>query len=389
MRVPEAGPVTGRAWVRAPDTVQAATLVDRLARPSLTATASSVAAPDLVTRAGCGRRRPGHRVAGVPTDEAPALTLAWPEPARVDGLRLDLPDDGRRHAPAGSGWSWPRRYRWRRTRTFDREVGDDGVADLPAVRARGLRVTLLDLEGQASIDSVTAAESRAPAAVAEVVVDGAPATTYTADAVRTRAAASGRPSGWGTPASDQRPDLRARPRRGTPGGRRAVRPAEVDAGEVAARVEASFTWLPLGLVLSRSPEALGEVDDDRPAGGTSAPAPLAGGRGLLAHRWSSVDLAVPGSGTRTVALAVPAGAGLLRPRGRHAVAVRDRRRVGAGWHRARGGRAGLPGLLGRGSRSGWPRGRGCWAGRSCWACLAVPRARRRRDQSRVGRSTQA
>lgn len=391
LTVPEAGPVTGRAWVRAPDTVQAATLVDGLARPSLTATASSLAAPDLVTRAqAAADGDPATAWRASPTDEAPALTLAWPEPARVDGLRLDLPDDGLSArpgrvrvelAPARAGGDAPR--------AVEREVGDDGVVTFPAVRARGVTVTLLDLEGPASLDSVTAAESPAPAAVAEVVVDGAPATAYDADAVRTLRCGLGPTVRVGN--TDVGTSVRTSARdlvEGRPVAAVLCDRPEVDAGEVAARVEASFTWLPLGLVLSRSPEALGEVDDDRPAGGTSAPAPLEVDADAVAHRWSSVDLAVPGSGTRTVVLALPAGAGFsARADGTplRSVTVDG---WAQGWIVPEGvERLSLGYSAGESLRLAAGLGLLGWS--AVLGVLAVPRARRRRDQSRVGRSTQA
>ncbi|ROR91414.1 4-amino-4-deoxy-L-arabinose transferase-like glycosyltransferase [Nocardioides aurantiacus] len=389
--VPEAGPVTGRAWVRAPDTVQAAAVADGLADPSVTATATSVAAQDLVTRAqAAADGDPGTAWRAAPSDEEPALTLAWPERARISGLRLVLPDDGLSARPgrvrvqatgAGTGGAAPR--------AVERRVEEDGAVRFPAVRARGVTVTLLDLEGPTSLDSVTAAQSPTAAAVAEVEVDGAPATTYDADAVRTLRCGLGPEVRVG--GTSVRTSVRTSARdlvEGRPVAAVLCDRPQVAAGETPVSVEATFTWLPLGLVLSRSPAAVGEVDDDRPAGGTSGPAPLEVDADAVAHRWSSVDLPVPGPGTRTVVLAVPAGTGFAA----RADGVRLRSVTVDGW--AQGwvvpegiDRVSLDYSAGASLRTGAGLGLLGWL--AVLGVLVLPRSRNRRDQSRVGRSTQA
>ena len=391
------GPVTlaGRAWVRAADTAQAAVVADGLARPSVAATGSSVAAQDLVTRpqsAADGDPATAWRAA--PSDEAPTVTLAWQEATRVRGVRLQLVDDGVSSRPTRVRVDFvpagPRRGA--APRRVVRPVDDDGAVSFPAVRARGVTLTLLDLEGPTSVDSSTGAERPSAAALAEVVVEGAPATTYDADAVRTL------PCGQGpvvdvdgesvatTVRTSARDLTEGRPVAAT----LCERPALTE-GEHPVSLEASFTWLPLGLVLSSSVDTLGDVDDDRPAG-TGGGALLDVDLDELADRGSSADLTLPGSGTRTVVLAVPEGTGW------------DARATGAdlrpvtvdgwaqGWVVPEGvERVSLAYSAGGSLRLGVGVGLLGWlAVLGLGVALGVlPRARRRRDQSSVGRSTQA
>lgn len=387
--LPAASTVRATAWVRAADTVQAAAVADRLARPSVRASASSVAAPDLVTRAQAAvddddstAWRPD------PADEAPSLTLAWDRPAPVRGLRLELADDGVSARPgrvrvdlAGPG----------ARRSVERTVAEDGAVQLPRVRADRVTVTLLDLRGPTSVDAATAAERPVPAAVEEVDVVGGPAVRYDSGTERTL------PCGDGPALTLSGATLPTRVRASAGDlvdGRpvRTVACVQPDApeGRLTFRVDASLTWLPLGA----------RVDTDAAreawAGGTAdvtAPvAPVAVQPDELAHRWSAASVPLPGSGTRTVVLAVPAGTGWsARVEGTRARSV-----TVDGWAQGWVVPAGVERIdvayeAGGSLRRAVGLGMLGWLGVVGVALGDVRsvRARRRRDQVRTGRSTHA
>ena len=174
--------VTGRAWVAATDTGQAAALADEMARPSILATASSVASRDLVTRPqAAADADPSTAWRPASDDPNPALTLSWTEPSDVSGVRLvptanqlaSVPTlvrvttevEGRRGDPST-------------VVTTDVGVGADGSVDIPTVRTRKLTITVLQDTNLSSVDTFTAGVRPVPVAVAEVEVIGGPAVTY-------------------------------------------------------------------------------------------------------------------------------------------------------------------------------------------------------------------
>ena len=197
-------------------------------------------------------------------------------------------------------------------RTASGEIGADGVVDLPPVRTREMTLTFESQTPQTSSDSLTGAFRAVPIAISEVEVVGGPEVRYDADDVtqlrcgsgpevtvggsRTRRP-SGRPPGrwWSRPSCTatlcERPVLRT--------------------DEVPVTVEASFSWIPLGLVLARPDGALGEVDElDEMAGtgevdDTGAVVPA----GTIGPRPVARVVDVGGDGPATLALAVPAGKG--------------------------------------------------------------------------------
>lgn len=389
--LPAASAVRATAWVRAADTAQAAATADRLARPSVRASASSVAAPDLVTRAQAAvddddstAWRPD------PADEAPSLTLEWDRPAPVRGLRLQLADDGVSARPervrvvlAGPGPG--------AGRTVERTVRDDGDVVLPRVRADRVTVTLLDLRGPTSVDAVTGAERPVPAAVGEVEVVGGPTVDYDAATERTL------PCGDG-PALVVAGETSPTRVRASAGDLVAGRPVQAVAcegqdapeGPTTVRLDATLTWLPLGARVDTD-AAAGTASDD-PPGVAPAVAPVAVQPDDLAHRWSAAAVSLPGDGTRTVVLAVPAGTGWSA----RAEGARVRPVTVDGWAQGWVVPAGLERIdvsyeAGGSLRLGLGLGLLGWLGVVAVALAGVrpARTRRRRDQSSVGRSTQA
>ena len=82
LHAPRLTPVTGRAWLAASGTDQAAALADSIAEPTVTASSSSIAADDLRTRpqaAADADLTTAWRAA--PGDQQPQLQLAWQDPA--------------------------------------------------------------------------------------------------------------------------------------------------------------------------------------------------------------------------------------------------------------------------------------------------------------------
>jgi arabinofuranan 3-O-arabinosyltransferase len=75
--------------------------------------------------------------------------------------------------------------------------------------------------------------------------------------------------------------------------------------EVPVTVEASFSWIPLGLVLSRSDGPLGEVDQTDAVDDTGAVVPA----GTISPRPGARVVDVDGDAPATLVLAVPAGKG--------------------------------------------------------------------------------
>ena len=89
LRPSRSGEVAGRAWVRAVDSAESTRLAERLARPTITATASSVASSDLVAGPqAAADADPATAWRPSPEDAAPTLVLAWERPALVTGVRV-------------------------------------------------------------------------------------------------------------------------------------------------------------------------------------------------------------------------------------------------------------------------------------------------------------
>jgi arabinofuranan 3-O-arabinosyltransferase len=190
----------------------------------------------------------------------------------------------------------------------DVDVRDDGSASFPVVRTTKLTITFLESSGLTTVDSLTGGLATVPIAVPEVRLEGGPSITYGADRMHRLGCGSG-------------PDVtiageRIRTRIATTArtlvsgddvSARLCSTTSVPEGEAEVHVEASFKWLPLGLVLwltgedfSRSP------GDDAPAGGTAVGGSFLdpAGRGRSAPLRLGVSEA-----SRTAVLAVPTGTG--------------------------------------------------------------------------------
>ncbi len=298
------GQVAGRAWVRAADSAQSSRLAQRLARPAVTATASSVASPDLVAGPqAASDGDPGTAWRAAPEDTAPTLTLEWDRPAVVSGVRVTTAARRLSTLPTHVVVTYDGS-----DRTESGEIGADGVVDLPPVRTSGVTLAFDAAAREVSVDSLTGGVRDLPVAVSEVEVVGAPAVGYDADTVEQLPCGSGPDVTVG--ATTFETAVRASARQVVEA---AVVPATLcerpvlGGAEVRVTVEASFSWIPLGLVLARPDGALGEVDepvsrvDD--AGGAGIPAGTIGVRPRL--RVVEVD----GTTSSTLALAVPAGKG--------------------------------------------------------------------------------
>lgn len=391
VRASRSGEVAGRAWVRAVDSADSSRLADRLARPTVTATASSVASSDLVAGAqAAADADPTTAWRPSPEDAAPALTLAWGRPALVTGVRLttaarrlsSLPT----HVVVTYGDS---------DRTVSGEIGVDGVVDLPEVRTREVTLAFEAETPQASADSLTGGVRAVPIAVSDVEVVGAPAVSYDADDVEQL------PCGSGPEVSIDGESYETAVRASA---RQVVEASVVPAvlcerpvlrsGDVRVSVEASFSWIPLGLVLASPDGVLGQVDGDGAGGDSGGAVPT----GTIGARPRTQVLDVDPDGPATLVLAVPAGKGW--------VAVADGRELGSltvdGWAQAwqlPEGVARVSVRYASGEVLRWVAGTAAagWALVVLLALWSPVGARRprvptrwgRRDQAMVGRSTQA
>lgn len=391
LRPSRSGEVAGRAWVRAVDSAESTRLAARLARPSITATASSVASSDLVAGPqAAADADPATAWRPSPEDAAPTLVLSWKRPALVSGVRVttaarrlsSLPT----HVVVTYGDS---------DRSESGEIGPDGVLDLPAVRTRELTLVFESETPQASTDSLTGGIRTVPIAVSEVEVVGAPAVRYDADAVEQLPCGSGPEVTVGGFVHETAVRVSAR---------QVVEASIVPAtlcdrpflqtGEVRVGVEASFAWIPIGLVLTSPDGALGEVDEIGTGtdGGGVVPA------GTIGPRPLSQVVEVDPTGQATLALAVPAGKGWT--------AVADGRQLPRltvdGWAQAWQVPEGVSRVTIRyssGEVLRWATGLAAlgWVLVVVLALWSPARTRRplltgrrgRRDQAMVGRSTQA
>ena len=327
--------VSGQAWVRAASTPQAAAVADDLAQPSVVATASSVAVQDLSARAQAAADDDDSTAWRPSSDDRyPTLTLAWDGPAEVSGLQLTLPD--------GQHASVPTRVRVAAqpvnavpggapaSLSTDIDVSEDGSVSFPVVRTTQLTITFLESSGFTTVDSLTGGVAFVPIAVPEVRLEGGPTVTYGADRTHTLGCGSGPDV---TVAGERIRTRIATTARAVVSGdevrARLCSTASVPDGEAEVRVEASFQWLPLGLVLWRAGGAFSRPSgDNAPAGGTAVPGSFLD----LPARSRSAPLGLGASeADRTVVLAVP---------------------VGTGWH-ARSENGALPPVVVDGWAQGW------------------------------------
>lgn len=309
IRVDEAAGATGRTWVRAADTDQSAALAAMLAEPSVLAAGSSAAAQDLVTRpqaAADADVSTAWRPAA--EDAEPTLTLSWPEPVDVSGLRLLLGDDDVASTPTlvrvsaevlGAGPA-----------TAEAEVGVDGAVAFPTVRTRSITITFLESSGLTSISSLTGGARTAPIAVAEVELLGGPQVRY--DGARVHALGCGSGPAVSIGGVAVRTALTTSAQAVVAGGPvRAELCDEVDlaVGAVEVGLAASYSWIPMGVLLTTDERMLdetGRVDGDSSLGGMVAFVPTPAGRGTRGPVAIDLD---DSSAERTVVLATPAGSG--------------------------------------------------------------------------------
>lgn len=301
--VRSATPVTGVVWLRAPATESTAALADRLASPTVVATASSAVQGDLVAR-------PQAAVDDDPmtswrpavSDAEPTLTLRWEGPAPVSGLRLTTADESVSSIPT-------------RVRVEAGEVAMSlpvvrGTVSFPALQVDELTITVTEDSGLTSIDSRTSGLTSVPVAISEVEIVGGPAVRYDADAVTDL--------GCVGPAADVAGTVV--PTAVTVSARQLVEgavvpaptcgPVELEAGEVRVRVPASFSWTPLGMVLSRRDGPFGAVD--RPSSWAGPEDAASIGSPPDGHRATSRTVSTEDAtarGEAVLALTSPAGAG--------------------------------------------------------------------------------
>lgn len=309
LRVDEAAVVTGRAWVRAADTEQSGALARRLARPSVVAAGSSVAAQDLVTRpqaAADADTSTAWRPA--PEDSEPTLTLSWPGAADVSGLRLDLGDEDVASRPTLVRVT--AEVPGKAPATAEAEVGPDGTVTFPTMRTRSLTITFLEDSGLTSVGSLTGGTRPAPIAVAEVGILGGPRVRYDGARVRELGCGSGPvvsigDKGVWTAVTTSARDVVA----GVPVLARFCDEVGLRPGEVEVGIAASYSWLPMGVLLTTDESTLAETpraDGESSSDGETTISPAqarAGIRGTVA-----VDLE-SSTAERTAVLAVPAGSG--------------------------------------------------------------------------------
>ena len=302
LRPSRSGEVAGRAWVRAADSAESIRLAGRLARPTITATASSVASSDLVAAPqAAADADPATAWRPSPEDASPTLVLAWDRPALVTGVRITTAARRLSSLPTQVTVSYGAG-----DRTASGEIGPDGVLDLPEVRTRELTLVFRAEAPQASADPLTGGLQSVPIAVSEVEVEGAPAVRYDADDVEELPCGSGPEVTVGGVAHETAVRTSAR---------QVVEASIVPAtlcerpflrtGEVRVGVEASFSWIPSGLVLASPDGVLGEVDEE----GSGADAGGGVPAGTIGSRPTTQVVDVDVDGQATLALAVPAGKG--------------------------------------------------------------------------------
>ncbi|NYE38744.1 arabinofuranan 3-O-arabinosyltransferase [Nocardioides cavernae] len=301
IEVPSAVEVAGRVWARAADSESSTGLAAELARPSVVATGSSVASTDLVAGPqAAADADPGTAWRPAADDPAPTLELSWERPATVTGVRVVTAQRRLSSRPThvvvevgGRGTS------------FTGEIDQTGSVTFPPVRTRRLSVTFAEVEPQLSVDSATGGEVPVPLAVSEVEVVGGPPTTWDADRVVRLPCGSGPEVSVGERTYETAVEVSAREvvEASVVAATLCERP-RLGAGEVRVGVEASFSWIPLGLVLSEPGGPLGTVDgsvQDDVAPGLPA--------GVIDPRPRTSTLATGTDGRATLVLSVPAGRG--------------------------------------------------------------------------------
>lgn len=291
--------VRGVVLVRAGQSEAAGSLADELAEATVTASASSVVAPDLATRAQSAvDADPTTAWRPAPDDASPSLELRWDRPAEVSGLRFDLGDPQLSSVPTtvrvstGDGIAVVR-------------VDSAGRVDFPTVRTRFLDVEFLDDTGLTTVDTFTGGTRHVPIAVHEVALVGGPEIAYDKDVARDLACGTGPPVSVAGESLQSRLTVAANEiLEGSVVRAEVCRPVRLPVADVPVQVPASFRWTPLGLLLQSGPP------DQDPAGGSA--------RKRL--RMSSTLLTDPSTTERvsfgaatdvasTVVLAVPSGTG--------------------------------------------------------------------------------
>lgn len=305
LRVDGSVEVSGRVWVRAADTGDSRELVKRLAFPSIEATSSSVASSDLVVApqaAADGDTTTSWRPA--PEDEAPTLDLSWRSPRVVSGLRVTVADRTLASRPSRVLVQFEDG-----ADTVAAAIEDDGSVELPPTRARSLSLTFAADAPVTSYSSSTGAPTPAPIAVAEVEVVGGPQTRYNADEQVTL------PCGSGPDVTIAGKDFETAV---TLSARQVVQASVVPAtlcglailrpGDMRVKIDASFAWVPLGMVLSPPDGPLGDVSEPglQHVARAGVGSPLAGVIGPDPGV-SRVDVA----GAASLSLAVPSGTGWI------------------------------------------------------------------------------
>jgi arabinofuranan 3-O-arabinosyltransferase len=303
LRSERSGEVAGRVWVRASDSSESSDLAEQLASPTVVATGSSSASSDLVSgpqAAADADPTTGWRPS--PDDEAPTLDLTWDRTTRVSGLRVTTAERQLSTRPTHVVVSYGDS-----TETATGEIGDDGVVELPPVRTRSLSVRFEAETPQTSVDSLTAGSRPVPMTVSEVEVIGGPEVTYEGEEVEELPCGSGPDVSIGgeTYQSAVRASARQVVEAAVVTATLCERPF-LRAGEVEVRIDATFSWIPLGLVLSPPGGALGTVDELSDAV-TGAPAGVPVGTIGLGAGGGGADIDV--DGPATIVLAVPAGKG--------------------------------------------------------------------------------
>ncbi|NPD06388.1 DUF3367 domain-containing protein [Nocardioides sp. zg-1308] len=292
--------VGGRVWLRAADSAESRALADRLARPSVTATGSSVASPDLVGDAqAAADGDPSTAWRPAPEDAAPTLALSWDRPTRVTGLRVTTAERELASTPSRVVVGFDEG-----TDPVAAEIGDDGVVRLPPVRTRSVSVIFGADQPVGSVDSVTGATVAVPMALSEVEVIGGPETEYDAD--RSEELGCGSGPDVTVHGETYETAVRVSARQLVEASLVTARLCEeptLPAGEARVSVEASFSWTPVGLVLAPPDGFLGDVAELGSA--VDAPASLPAGVIAVDPDGRSVEV----DGPSTVALAVPAGTG--------------------------------------------------------------------------------
>jgi arabinofuranan 3-O-arabinosyltransferase len=395
VQVAEPRTVAGRVWIRAADTEAMGMVADRLADPSVAANGSSVASQDLVVRPqAAADADPVTAWRPAPEDGQPALTLSWDKPAQVRGVRLQAAPDAvasrplrvRVEAPSSSGNGQDPS-----ARTTEVKVGAGGLVRIAPVRTRELTLTFVEDSRVASVDSVTGGVRKVPIAIAEVAVLGGPDVSYEADAIRPLGCGSGPMVRLG--GRQVATSLRASSRDLTHG--RVVqaglceRPSLAE-GTVRISVEASFSWRPLGLVLSPLDGPFGEIDQLDPSS-SAGESPDSLPTGLLTPDTAARVVQVRRQDTEgTIALAVPAGKGWVARSGARELQpfTTD------GWAQAWRLPPGVDEIsIDYSADDSLRLGAGvsvlAWIGVLLLACLGSRRPAARRDQAMVGRSTQA